>query len=163
VHQGDLQALPNQSNVCAMRVPYHSRVPECPVAPERDPFVRLERVCAGARNLLGAKYAVLAMADRPARVRGDGTGIPRMDEPLPPLGVARRLFAYATAVTHPSHVNPRQQLPYGCRTAKPETHKCLIPWRSLRDSNPCTGLERVSQRTGVRGMELSAYLVSDVL
>ena len=34
------------------------------LASERDPFVLLERVCAGARNLLGAKYAILAMADR---------------------------------------------------------------------------------------------------
>jgi CheY-like chemotaxis protein len=34
------------------------------LASERDPFVLLERVCAGARNLLGAKYAILALADR---------------------------------------------------------------------------------------------------
>lgn len=34
------------------------------LASERDPFVLLERVCAGARNLLGAKYAILAMGDR---------------------------------------------------------------------------------------------------
>ncbi len=34
------------------------------LASERDPSVLLERVCTGARNLLGAKYAVLAIADR---------------------------------------------------------------------------------------------------
>jgi diguanylate cyclase (GGDEF)-like protein/PAS domain S-box-containing protein len=34
------------------------------LASERDPFVLLERVCASARNLLGAKYAILAIADR---------------------------------------------------------------------------------------------------
>ena len=34
------------------------------LASERDPFVLLERVCAGARTLLGAKYAILAITDR---------------------------------------------------------------------------------------------------
>jgi diguanylate cyclase len=34
------------------------------LASERDPSILLERVCIGARNLLGAKYAVLAIADR---------------------------------------------------------------------------------------------------
>ena len=34
------------------------------LASERNPYVLLERVCAGARTLLGAKYAILAIADR---------------------------------------------------------------------------------------------------
>jgi diguanylate cyclase (GGDEF)-like protein/PAS domain S-box-containing protein len=33
------------------------------LASERDPFVLLERVCASARHLLGAKYAILAISD----------------------------------------------------------------------------------------------------
>lgn len=34
------------------------------LASERDPLVLFERVCAGARSLLGAKYSFLAIADR---------------------------------------------------------------------------------------------------
>ena len=34
------------------------------LASERDPSVLLHRVCTGARHLLGAKYAVLAITDR---------------------------------------------------------------------------------------------------
>jgi diguanylate cyclase len=34
------------------------------LASERDPSLLLARVCTGSRNLLGAKYAVLAIADR---------------------------------------------------------------------------------------------------
>ncbi len=49
------------------------------LASERDPFVLLERVCASARNLLGAKYAVLAIADRldsnMPKVWTSGTGL----------------------------------------------------------------------------------------
>jgi diguanylate cyclase (GGDEF)-like protein len=38
------------------------------LASERDPSVLLDRVCAGSRSLLGAKYAVLAIADKQAGI-----------------------------------------------------------------------------------------------
>jgi PAS domain S-box-containing protein len=64
------------------------------LASERDPSVLLERVCAGARSLLGAKYAYLAIADRldskAPKVWTSGLGlssgpgqINRIDEGLP--------------------------------------------------------------------------------
>jgi diguanylate cyclase len=64
------------------------------LASERDPIVLLERVCAGARSLLGAKYSFLAIADRVAskapKVWTSGLGlsaglrpINRIDEGLP--------------------------------------------------------------------------------
>lgn len=40
------------------------------LASERDPHVLLDKVCRGARDLLGARYAVLAVRDR---VAGDAT------------------------------------------------------------------------------------------
>lgn len=40
------------------------------LASERDPHVLLDKVCRGARDLLGARYAVLAVRDR---VAGDST------------------------------------------------------------------------------------------
>jgi diguanylate cyclase len=64
------------------------------LASERDPLVLLERVCAGARSLLGAKYSFLAIADRvdskAPKVWTSGLGfsggprqINRIDEGLP--------------------------------------------------------------------------------
>jgi diguanylate cyclase len=64
------------------------------LASERDPSVLLQRVCAGARNLLGAKYAILAIAaegdsDAPKvwssgmELPGGPTPIYRIDEGFP--------------------------------------------------------------------------------
>jgi diguanylate cyclase (GGDEF)-like protein/PAS domain S-box-containing protein len=59
------------------------------LASERDPSVLLERVCTGARNLLGAKYAVLAIADRknpnPPRVWTSGIDLKTGPTPAFPI------------------------------------------------------------------------------
>jgi len=51
------------------------------LASEREPRVLFEKVCRGARNLLGAKYSVLAVsgADRPVIYASSGVDIP--DDP----------------------------------------------------------------------------------
>jgi diguanylate cyclase (GGDEF)-like protein/PAS domain S-box-containing protein len=69
------------------------------LASERDPLVLLERVCAGARNLLGAKYALLAIGDdaHAPKVWANGldlpdghTSIERIDEGLPGRAYSQR-------------------------------------------------------------------------
>ena len=70
------------------------------LASEHDPSKLLERVCAGARNLLGAKYAVLAVAEA-----GDGekphtwvSGTDMVSAPVPDLQMTAGLPAEAQAL-----------------------------------------------------------------
>jgi diguanylate cyclase (GGDEF)-like protein/PAS domain S-box-containing protein len=51
------------------------------LASEREPRVLFEKVCRGARNLLGAKYAVLAVAGDNGRVISASNGVDLQDDP----------------------------------------------------------------------------------
>jgi PAS domain S-box-containing protein len=91
------------------------------LASERDPLVLLERVCAGARNLLGAKYSFLALADRveskAPKVWTSGLGlsgtpgqINRIDEGLPGEAYLKRC-AVRTSRTGKASLNLGSGLP----------------------------------------------------
>lgn len=75
------------------------------IAAERDPGVLLEKVCRGARSLLGAKAAVLAVgeAGEPDGVRFATSGIDASATPLPAPRIDAGLLGRVQSQQRPLH------------------------------------------------------------